>query len=67
MFEYLFSKWWIPSLANPVAYGLLGRNYLTQRSSQVFIDVIKVINKIAKGEFFDQDDKLFPMNDVIEA
>ncbi len=27
LFEYLFSKWWIPSLANPVAYGLLGRTY----------------------------------------
>lgn len=54
-------------MANPVAYGLLGRNYLTQRSSQVFIDVIKVINKIAKGEFFDPEDKLFPMNDVIET
>lgn len=33
----------------------------------MFLDVIKVINKISKGEFFEPDDKLFPMNDIIET
>ena len=49
VFEYLFNKWWIPCLANPVAYGLLGRNYLNEKSKKVFLDIIKVINKISKG------------------